>query len=166
MTTVATASLNELDARLSRLESSYEALEDALALPSPTANGSTAAGAETSGATPEPLYPNVEAWVAGWFAPTFARRLGTTRWCAQWWLHAEAIVRLEALWRSWETLRLDPNQGMSSWLRDHLDPQRQVLMGDSGPFQACEAGEHNPPPDLPVIASPAGYWPAREGHPE
>src|SRR5437899_2485751 len=130
------AAVAELDARLTRLESSYEALEEALALPSPAASGSMTAGA----AAPEPLYSNVEAWVAGWFAPTFARRLGTARWCAQWWLHAEAIVRLEALWRSWEALRLDPTLGMATWLRDHLDPQRAVLMGDSGPFQACEAG--------------------------
>jgi hypothetical protein len=152
----------ELDARLARLESSYEALEEALALPSSTTNGSTAASPSPE-LVPEPLYPNVEAWVTGWFAPTFARRLGTSRWCARWWLHAEAIVRLEALWRSWETLRLDPNLGMATWLRDHLDPQRQVLMGDSGPFQACEAGEHNPPPELPVIPAPAGYWPSPEG---
>jgi hypothetical protein len=151
------ASLAEVDARLSRLESSYEALEEALALPSPTA-----AAAKSSTATPEPLYPNVEAWVAGWFAPTFARRLGTTRWCAQWWRHAEAIVRLEALWRSWETLRLDATMGMATWLRDHLDPQRQVLMGDSGPFQACEGAEHNPPPELPVMPAPAGYWPTQK----
>src|SRR5690349_10635881 len=99
MTTAATASLSELEARLSRLESCYEALEETLALPSP-APATNGGGARA--AMPESLYPDVEAWVAGWFAPTFARRLGTTRWCASWWLHAEAIVRLEALWRSWE----------------------------------------------------------------
>ncbi|MCA1832884.1 MAG: DUF4913 domain-containing protein [Actinobacteria bacterium] len=160
MTTVATtASLSELEARLSRLESSYEALEETLALPAPT-------GAESTAAPPEPLYPIVEAWVTGWFAPTFARRLGTTRWCAQWWLHAEAIVRLEALWRSWETLRLDSNLGMATWLRDHLAPQRQVLMSENGPFQACEGTEHNPPPELPVLPAPAGYWPSPEGDAE
>ncbi len=159
--------LAELDARLARLESSYEALEEALAVPSPPP-GSTgpAAAAGSAEAAPEPLYPNVEAWVAGWFAPTFARRLGTTRWCASWWRHAEAIVRLEALWRSWEALRLDPAFGMATWLRDHLDPQRAVLMGDAGPFQACEGDEHNPPPELPVIPAPAGYWPAPHGDAE
>src|ERR1041385_2954600 len=99
------AAMAELDARLSRLESSYEALEETLALPAP---GPTSAGAESTAASSAPLYSSVEAWVAGWFAPPFARRLGTTRWCAQWWLHAEAIVRLEAPWRSWETLRLAP----------------------------------------------------------
>jgi hypothetical protein len=36
-------------------------------------------------------------------------------------------------------------------------------MGDSGPFQACEATEHNPPPELPVTPAPAGYWPSPEG---
>jgi len=149
------AGIAELEARLSRLESSYETLEETIALPSP---GPTTNGTWATPATPDPLYPNVEAWVAGWFAPTFARRLGTTRWCARWWLHTEAIVRLEALWRSWETLRLDPNLGMATWLRDHLDPQRAVLMGDSGPFQACEGTEHNPPPDLPVLPAPAGHW--------
>jgi hypothetical protein len=163
VTTVAATSLSELDARLSRLESSYEALEETLALPSSAA---APAGAEIAVAPEEPLYPNLEAWVAGWFAPTFGRRLGTTRWCARWWLHAEAIVRLEALWRSWETLRLDPNMGMATWLRDHLDPQRQVLMGDGGPFQACEAGEHNPPPDLPVIPARPRLWATHGGDAE
>lgn len=155
-----TPAVAELDARLARLESSYEALEDALALPSP-APGVTPGG--TGGAEGEPLYPNVEAWVAGWFAPTFARRLGTVRWCAAWWRHAEAIVRLEALWRSWEALRHDPELGMGTWLRDHLDPQRAVLMGDGGPFQACEGAEHNPAPELPHTPAPAGYWPTPRG---
>lgn len=30
-------------------------------------------------------------------------------------------VRLEALWRAWGHLRLDPGTGMSQWLRDHAD---------------------------------------------
>lgn len=158
MTTTTGPGLAELDARLARLESSYEALEEALALPSPTTPADNGAGGQGK----EPLYPNVEAWVAGWFAPTFARRLGTVRWCATWWAHAEAIVRLEALWRTWEALRLDPNLGMATWLRDHLDPQRLVLMGDGGPFQACEDAEHNPPPELPVTPAPAGYWPTQK----
>lgn len=41
---------------------------------------------------------------------TYRRAVGSAArtWCPQWWRHAEAIVRLEALWRSWEHLRLDP----------------------------------------------------------
>jgi hypothetical protein len=33
------------------------------------------------------------------------------RWCARWWEHAEAISRLEAPWKVFETLRQDPGTG-------------------------------------------------------
>jgi len=110
---------------------------------------------------PEPVYPSLEAWVSDWFAPVFARYLGASaHWCSRWWDHAEAIIRLEELWRSWEVLHKDPALGMSSWLKDHLDPQRSVLMSDSGPFHACHAqeGRHNRPPELAVTGAPAGWW--------
>ncbi|MGV0111135.1 DUF4913 domain-containing protein [Arthrobacter sp. CP30] len=32
-----------------------------------------------------------------------------------------AVSRLNALWRAWETLRLDPGTGMSDWWRIHAD---------------------------------------------
>src|SRR5664280_721364 len=51
-------------------------------------------------------HPTLEDWVTEFFAPTFCRSISPgVRWCAQWWDHAEAISRLEALWRSWEVLR-------------------------------------------------------------
>lgn len=140
----------DLDARLRRLEDAYEALEDALAVPA-------AAGAAQ--APPEPRFATLDAWVAGWFTPTFGRRLGAARWCATWWRHPEAVVRLEALWRTWEVLRLDPAFGMATWLREHLDPQRGVLFGDEGPFQACDGEAHHPPPDLPAAPAPPGWRP-------
>lgn len=142
--------------RLSRLEAAYDRLEDdsaglaALAAP----NGSTPAPEPA-----EPLYGDVEAWVTGFFGPVFARRMGgATNWCASWWEHAEAILRLEALWRSWEVLRRDPGTGMGVWLRDFLEPQRLVLMGDSGPFHGCQETVHSGAPELPVNAAPAGHW--------
>ena len=46
-------------------------------------------------------------WVREVFAPVFARSIGgPVKWCAQWWAHGEAVLRLEALWRSWEVLPL------------------------------------------------------------
>ncbi|MEJ7784942.1 MAG: DUF4913 domain-containing protein [Solirubrobacteraceae bacterium] len=36
------------------------------------------------------------------------------------------MSRLEALWRSWEYLRLDGNLGISVWMRDHLDHHMAV----------------------------------------
>lgn len=145
-------SVEELAARLARLEKAYEALEDAVAglvAPTPSAGSGGATGA--SAPPLEPAYRSVEAWVGEWFAPIFARRLGAIHWCAQWWRHDEAAFRLEALWRSWEMARHDGGLGMASWLRDHLDAQLRVLFGADGPFQACDCTSHNPPPALPVV---------------
>jgi hypothetical protein len=105
------------------------------------------------------VFPDLEAWVTGWFVQVFARHPGPDRrWCSKWWDHPEAIHRLEDLWRSWEALRLRDDLGMSTWLREHLDPQRDRLMADAGPFQSCDKTEHNRPPDLPVVPAPEGWW--------
>lgn len=149
-------SAEELAARLSRLETAYQALDDAvraLDAPTPPAHSVGAAGGATGPSAPplEPAYRSVEAWVGEWFAPIFARRLGAIHWCAQWWRHDEAAFRLEALWRSWEMARHDGGLGMASWLRDHLDAQLRVLLAADGPFQACDGESHNPAPALPVV---------------
>lgn len=144
---------SDLLERVSRLEAACDRLE-----------GYDQAVALGNGAGPvpepaEPLYGDVESWVTGFFAPVFARRMGgTTNWCASWWEHAEAILRLEALWRSWEVLRREPGTGMGVWLRDFLEPQRLVLMGDSGPFHGCQESTHSGAPELPVKPAPAGHW--------
>jgi hypothetical protein len=109
----------------------------------------------------QPLYSDVEAWVDGVLVVVFVRRTTSTfRWCQQWWRHPEAIVRLEALWRSWELLRLDPTTGMGVWFRDHLDHQLPVLTGPSGPFGDCDPSQHYEPdpPALPVQPAPAHWW--------
>src|SRR5664280_1815985 len=91
----------------------------------------------------EPCYPSVEAWVVGQFAPTYARPLSpAVRWCARWWDPAEAISRLEALWRVWEVARLDELSGIAVWYRDFLDPQLAVLLGSGGPFAQCTVDRH------------------------
>lgn len=108
----------------------------------------------------QPMFASVEAWVSGVFAPTYARRATTSfRWCASWWLHPEAIVRLEALWRSWEMLRLDPTTGLGTWLRDYLDPQLAALTGAGGTFSDCSpSGHFNEIPALQLVPAPPGYW--------
>lgn len=122
---------------------------------------------------PEPVFPSVEAWVTGHFVPIYRRALGGEfRWCAQWWLHAEAIIRLTALWHSWEVMRLQPGTGIAVWLRDHLDHQLPVLLGRSGPFSACSETEHDElrearlsaaPPELLDETPEAGIEPERRG---
>ena len=103
-------------------------------------------------------FPDVGAFVADYLAPLYRRPLGAGRtWCAEWWRHAEAIVRLRALWLAWEHLRWEPALGMAVWTRDHLDPQMAVLLDGDGPFHGCSSERHNgarlavlrvlPPPD-------------------
>ncbi|WP_406054514.1 DUF4913 domain-containing protein [Kribbella sp. NBC_00889] len=81
-------------------------------------------------------------------------------WCTQWWKHPEAVLRLSALWRAWEALRLEPGTGMSLWWRDHADPHMARLLDTNGPFKGCTRDQHQqngkleplpwdtPPPEL------------------
>lgn len=64
-------------------------------------------------------------------------------WCPQWWKHPGAIVRLDALHRAFEHLRLDPATGMSAWLRDHADHHFRVLTDPNGVFRGCSESGHD-----------------------
>lgn len=77
-------------------------------------------------------------------------------WCPEWWRHPAAIVRLEALHRSFEQLRLDPAQGMSVWLRDHADVHMVVLTDPNGPLKGCSVAKgHDDRRDRVIPATPA-----------
>ena len=56
------------------------------------------------------------------------------RWCPQWYLHPEAVARLEALWKAFEHLRHDPPLGAAIWWRDYTDPTMTALTAPDGPF--------------------------------
>lgn len=108
---------------------------------------------------PEPVYDSVQDWVSEHFLPVYRRPIGGEfRWCAQWWRHAEAIIRLTALWQSWEAMRLQPGTGTANWLRDHLDHQLPVLLGRSGPFAQCSPDEHVEPRIAMSDPAPPGWW--------
>ena len=126
------------------------------------AAGRTGDGAVGVGRT---YYPTVEAWVNGYFVHCYVRPLGGEwRWCPRWWDHAEAITRLEALWRSWEALTRDPSLGMAAWLVQHLDQQLPLLMGNRGPFARCSEDRHEPAKPLRSEPAPDGWWePAADG---
>ncbi len=72
----------------------------------------------------------------------------------RWWESPEAIIRVEAMWRSWEALRLNPATGISDWLRDHADHHMTILLHPTGPFarstdtaKTTEPLPCEPPPD-------------------
>ena len=93
----------EVTARLRKAEKRIDELDGMIA------DQSSEASAPPEGGPKEPKYRAVEPWVQYHFAPMYSRNVGNKwRWCRQWWKHAEAISRLEALWRSWEAARLNP----------------------------------------------------------
>jgi hypothetical protein len=110
---------------------------------------------------PALFYATLEDFVREQLAPMYRRALDSPSrtWCPQWWRHAEAISRLEALWRAWEHLRLDPATGMSVWFRDHADHHMAVLLDSEGPFKRCSAGKgHKPLEELPLDPAPEGLF--------
>lgn len=73
--------------------------------------------AEEDSDKPELFYPTVAEFVSNKLATSYRRQLnvqGGVTWCPQWWKHAEAISRLEALWRPalnrWATQGLQPGR--------------------------------------------------------
>lgn len=111
---------------------------------------------------PQLYYGSVAEFVHEFLRFAYRRRIdGRNRvWAARWWEVDEALIRLEALWRAWEHLRLDAATGMSVWLRDHADHHMQILFDPNGPFAAAAEGDENhnrrgeplpcaiPPPEL------------------
>jgi hypothetical protein len=93
-------------------------------------------------AAPALFYGSVDEFVREHLRYMYIRKVGSHnahyRWSAEWWKSAEAISRLESLWRAWEYLRLDPSTGMSVWWRDHADHHMSVLMDREGPFAKSE----------------------------
>lgn len=67
------------------------------------------------------------------------------------------MIRLEAMWRSWEQARLDPATGISTWLRDHADYHLSILMSPSGPF-ANSTDIATAADPLPHVGPPAGLF--------
>lgn len=119
---------------------------------------------QQDGSEPTLYFGSVDEFFRDYLRHVYKRRIdGRTRyWAARWWEYDEAAIRLEALWRAWEHLRLDPATGMSSWWRDHADYHMRILMDPDGPFSAVEASEENTckkGAPLPYTPPPAGMFP-------
>ncbi|MEV0246441.1 DUF4913 domain-containing protein [Nocardia sp. NPDC050712] len=86
------------------------------------------------------IYTNVVEFVENYLSLVYRRQvtdISETVWCPEWWKHAEAVARLDALWRSWEHYRLEPSTGLSIWFLDHADPHMTKLFDPRGPFKYC-----------------------------
>jgi hypothetical protein len=113
---------------------------------------------------PPLAFGSVATWATEFLFPSYARdvrRAGYT-WCPRWWAHAEAIGRLDALWRAWEHHRQNPALGMALWWRDLADPTMATLFHPAGPFAACTATRHHDRdriPPLPAEPAPTALFP-------
>lgn len=128
--------------------------------PAPTSGDQPAA--KDAPAKRVPLFHNPEQFVEKFLSPLICRRLGGAyTWCPEWWSHAEGILRITAMWETWEHFRHEGALGMSSWLLQHADPHLAVLMSkDGGPFSGCRPDKHSALEPLPHTPAPAGLWAA------
>jgi hypothetical protein len=115
------------------------------------------------GRPPALRYPTLDTFVQEfvvrelWADVTVASRT----WCPEWWKHSAAIMRLEAMHRSFEHLRQDPGLGVSTWLRDHADYHMGVLTDPNGIFKGCSLAKGHDSDrarEIPVIVAPAGLF--------
>ncbi|MGL4339998.1 MAG: DUF4913 domain-containing protein [Rhodoglobus sp.] len=109
-------------------------------------------------------FGSVDEFVREYLVFVYRRRIdGRNRlWAGKWWEYEEAVIRLDALWRSWERLRHDAATGMSVWWRDHADYHMNVLMDPEGPFAGSAEDDENRSKKgdpLPYVAPPPGLFP-------
>lgn len=121
--------------------------------------------AEGQAEEPELYFGSVDEFVREYLRNVYKRRInGRNRvWAARWWEYDEAVIRLEALWRSWEFLRRDPATGMSVWWRDHADHHMPALFDPDGAFAGVAVddlvNQNEPGEPLPYEAPRAGLFP-------
>ena len=109
---------------------------------------------------PPPAFSSLTSWVEHSYVTCYIRKLSQTlRWCPQWWAHPEAIVRLTALWQTWESARASKEPAaMADWLRTYLDAINPVLLSPDGPFSSCTLERHTDNRPQPVTLPPAGHF--------
>lgn len=106
----------------------------------------------------EPAYRSVLEFFEGMVMPLLQDRVVDPRhglrWSARWWESPEALIRLDAMWRAFESLRQIPGTGLSDWLRNHFDVHMAILTSEYGPFgksrDVSQRGEdipHEQPPE-------------------
>ncbi len=167
MRAAATEALTQNERARDRAVEEVESAAEALAVAREHVAGKTAAEESSSntagpveGDQPKPFYDGPEEFLHEQLLPLYNRILDTKngKWCRQWFLHPEAVSRVDALWRAWEHFRLDGTTGMSVWWKDHTDVHMAVLLSQKGPFHACSSTRHNAPEPFPCDIAPEGWF--------
>lgn len=117
--------------------------------------------ATVDGIGPVLAFESLPVFVRDFFLEVAVRHEQPKQWCRQWWDHEEAVIRLEALWDAFETLRVEPGTGTAVWIRDYLDPTVAALTNpDTTPFKRCDArkGQHVAHDAWPVDEPPEAMF--------
>jgi hypothetical protein len=98
------------------------------------------------------VYKSVVEFVESYLSSIYRSDIAVCAWCPEWWKHAEAVARFDALWRTWEHYRIDGPTGLSVWLIDHAGPHMNVLLSPAGSFSGCSVrkGHSDKIPSLPL----------------
>lgn len=146
------------DRAVADVEDAAEELAEAEARANPDLSGDN--GSDSSEGQTPLIYETGEEFLHGFLLPLYNRIIDSRngKWCSEWFLHAEAVSRVEALWRAWEHLRLDTTTGMSVWWKDHADVHMAVLLSQKGPFHRCDPDRHRTPEPLPCKMAPEGWF--------
>ncbi|MGW0640437.1 DUF4913 domain-containing protein [Nocardia salmonicida] len=115
-------------------------------------------------------HARLDLFVEKYVAHTYRREVsrkgteGKIRWCPQWWDHAEAVGRLDALWMAWEQMRLGEGSEMAAWWTQFADPLMAALFDPEGVFKYCSVPDgHRPSMKvLPTVSAPQGWF--QDGH--
>lgn len=115
-------------------------------------------------------HAHLDLFVEKYVAHTYRREVsrkgteGKIRWCPQWWDHAEAVGRLDALWMAWEQMRLGEGSEMAAWWTQFADPLMAALFDPEGVFKYCSVADgHRPSMKvLPTVPAPTGWF--QDGH--
>lgn len=106
------------------------------------------------------VFSNAEEWLTQWALPHYRRNPKLHKWDPNWWQYDEAGTVLEALWESWEQVRLEDAMATVAWFRDYFYPIMDRLTDpEDGVFWAYDPPKNEqPPPPFEVTAVPKGWF--------
>ncbi|WP_142045874.1 DUF4913 domain-containing protein [Arthrobacter sp. SLBN-100] len=109
---------------------------------------------------PQLVFGSAEEFLQEQPLPTYVRDVDdrSAKWLG-WYFPPETVSRVEALWRTWEHLRLNGAIGISVWWRDHADHHMHVRFDPQGPFCNCDKTRHRDPDYLEPKRASAGWFP-------
>lgn len=104
---------------------------------------------EDLGVPSNPRHPTVYDFFDDYLRPAYQvqDRSQANAWCGKWWAHQSVVLRVRAMWRSYEYLAVtDPMRADEIFLRTVGDHHMRILLGPESPMASCR--NHHEPSEL------------------